>query len=94
MDTVLLLFLASGMVAAIDPPFQPKIDWVDCHENVPPVLLTTFPALDPSTTTPLPSLLCGHVHVPVDYAKPMHANNTITLNLAMHRPQNPKGVLF
>lgn len=83
-----LLFTSSIVVAS-----QPQIQWVDCKKNVNPA----FPLLYPTVKLPskLPSTLhCGYLEVPMDYSKPISSTNNITLGIAMHRPQNPKGVIF
>ncbi len=71
---------------------RPAIEWVDCHQYVPPPLFQNFP--DANVSVVPPTLHCGQLVVPMNYAQPMSETNNITLGLAMYRPQNPKGVLF
>lgn len=82
----LIYLLFAGLVSA------QHIDWVDCHDHVPTYFSATYPTFNISQ---LPSTLhCGRLDVPMDHAKPMSPNNTVTLDLAMYRPANPQGVLF
>ncbi|KAJ6498457.1 hypothetical protein C8R47DRAFT_1111808 [Mycena vitilis] len=68
--------------------------WVDCSTHVPqPIQLalnitTTFPGPLPAT------LFCGEMDVPMDYAKPIAADNQITVGFAMNRPKDPAGLLI
>jgi hypothetical protein len=75
------------------PPYSPpSIQWVDCAQNVPSyfgIVNVTVP------TTDLPSTLkCGKLVVPMDHQKPISESNNISLSIAMHRPVDPKGVIF
>lgn len=71
---------------------RPAIEWVDCHQYVPSPLFLNFP--DANVSVVPPTLHCGQLVVPMNYAQPVSETNNITLGLAMYRPQNPKGVLF
>lgn len=65
-----------------------RIQWVDCASNVPlPLQAIALPATLP------PSLHCGRLNVPMDYAKPMTVNNMITLGFSMYRPDNADGLV-
>ncbi|KEF62526.1 uncharacterized protein A1O9_00499 [Exophiala aquamarina CBS 119918] len=71
---------------------NPEIVWVDCRDHVPPSDVFDPTGIDLER---LPSTLkCGQIVVPMDYSRPLDAGNNITLGLAMHRPPNPKGVIF
>lgn len=71
---------------------NPEIIWVDCQDHVPPVDVFDPTGVDFEN---LPSTLkCGQIVVPMDYSHPLDTCNNITLGLAMHRPDNPKGVIF
>ncbi|KAF7353939.1 hypothetical protein MVEN_01080200 [Mycena venus] len=76
---------------------QTALRWVDCTTHVPlPIQfalnITTAP---PTFPGPLPpSLKCGEMDVPMDYAKAIAPDNQITVGFAMNRPQNPKGLLL
>ncbi|KAJ7061501.1 Alpha/Beta hydrolase protein [Mycena amicta] len=66
---------------------------VDCTTHVPEPIqfalnVTTFPGSLP------PTLVCGELDVPMDYSKPIAADNQITVGFAMNRPQNPAGVIL
>jgi len=92
MRTASSLLFGSGVLAAPFPNAVPHIDWLDCHNAVPPVLPLQFPTANISA---LPSTLhCGQIEVPMDYSRPISAENSITVGLAMYRPENPKGLLF
>ncbi|KAI0968914.1 hypothetical protein F4678DRAFT_481752 [Xylaria arbuscula] len=66
------------------------IRWVDCRDHVPSTLTVNSTEL-----TNLPeSLRCGRISVPMDYSRPYSSANSITLGIAMHRPQKPKGAIF
>ncbi|KAK7036061.1 Alpha/Beta hydrolase protein [Favolaschia claudopus] len=67
--------------------------WVDCATHVPQPIqfalnITTFSGPLP------PTLFCGEVDVPMDYAKPIASDNQITVGFAMNRPKNPAGLLI
>lgn len=90
----LLFFLSTALCSAIPMPssLTPTMKWTDCSKNVPEPEL-----LDPGTIDlkNIPSTLhCGEIDVLMDYSKPMCEGNQITLGLAMHRPKDPKGLLF
>jgi len=71
---------------------NPEIVWVDCRDHVPPADVFDPPGVD---LEHLPSTLkCGQLVVPMDYSRPLDVGNNITLGIAMHRPANPKGVIF
>ncbi|KAH0846036.1 alpha/beta-hydrolase [Fonsecaea pedrosoi] len=71
---------------------HPEILWTDCSEHVPPSDVFNATGVD---LQHLPSTLkCGRLVVPMDYSKPLSESNNITLGLAMHRPVQPKGVIF
>ena len=94
MKTISLLLLTESVIAASLAHSLPRIDWVDCQNNVPTVLSQIVPNNTFSTSS-LPSTLhCGHTDVPVDYASTTGDGEKITLGLAMHRPKDPKGLLF
>lgn len=85
--TLTAVFCFATSIAA-----RPAIEWVDCHKYVPPTLFQNFP--DANVSVVPPTLHCGQLVVPMNYAQPMSETNNITLGLAMYRPQHPKGVLF
>ncbi|MCJ1379735.1 hypothetical protein MMC17_002838 [Xylographa soralifera] len=85
---IVLSILSWVLVAAAFP----SIDWVDCGQNV-PIFFTLANVTVPTTNLPS-NLSCGEIVVPMDYWRPISANNNITLSLAMYRPANPKGVIF
>ncbi|KAJ7684238.1 Alpha/Beta hydrolase protein [Mycena polygramma] len=98
---ILLPFLATiffnQFSSALYLPRQEQnqtLRWVDCSTHVPqPIQLalnitTTFPGPLPAT------LFCGEMDVPMDYAKPIAADNQITVGFAMNRPKNPAGLLI
>ncbi|KAK0247435.1 hypothetical protein LTS09_017415 [Friedmanniomyces endolithicus] len=92
MHTASFLLFASGVLAAPLSNAVPHINWLDCHDAVPAVLPLEFPTANVSA---LPSTLhCGQIEVPMDYSRPISAENNITVGLAMYRPENPKGLLF
>jgi hypothetical protein len=67
--------------------------WVDCTTHVPQPIqmalnITTFSGPLP------PTLFCGEMDVPMDYSKPIAADNQITVGFAMNRPKNPAGLLI
>jgi hypothetical protein len=67
--------------------------WVNCSTqvpNVPGALNLTGVDLEKL----LPTLHCGRLEVPMDYSRPMQADNKIEIGLAMHRPSKPRGVIF
>jgi len=65
-----------------------SIQWVDCASNVPqPLQGTDLPKTLPST------LHCGRLDVPMDYTKPIAADNKITLGFSMYRPDKPNGLI-
>jgi hypothetical protein len=70
-----------------------RITWVACSQVVP-----DFPGVLNLTGVDLanlPSTLhCGQIVVPMDYEKPLCADNNITLGFTMYRPANPHGVIF
>jgi hypothetical protein len=69
---------------------ESEIKWLDCRDQVPFTL--DLGGVDKEN---LPdSLHCGELVVPMDYAKPISAQNNITLGIAMYRPEKPKGVVF
>jgi hypothetical protein len=70
-----------------------KIQWVDCSKNVPQTDIA-LDLTDVDLSALPPTLHCGQLQVPMDYAKPISSTNNITLGLAMYRPKNPKGVIF
>ncbi|OAL39580.1 hypothetical protein AYO20_00977 [Fonsecaea nubica] len=71
---------------------HPEILWTDCSEHVPPSDVFNATGVD---LQHLPSTLkCGLLVVPMDYSKPLSESNNITLGLAMHRPAQPRGVIF
>jgi hypothetical protein len=81
------------LVAAGLPSCEtPSIQWVDCAQNV-PIYFTLADIPVPTTNLP-PTLKCGELVVPMNYAKPISASNNITLSIAMYRPLKPKGVIF
>jgi hypothetical protein len=91
-QTILVLSWVIVAAARWPPYHTPSIDWLDCKQNVP-----SFFALAQITvpTENLPSTLkCGNIVVPMDYNRPISDSNNITLSIAMHRPANPKGVIF
>ncbi|KAK3056985.1 hypothetical protein LTR09_002023 [Extremus antarcticus] len=61
---------------------RPAIEWVDCHQYVPPPLFQNFP--DANVSVVPPTLHCGQLVVPMNYAQPMSETNNITLGLAMY----------
>ena len=67
-----------------------NITWVDCSQNVPNIFDST--GVDLANLPP--TLHCGQIEVPLDYAKPLGVSNKIILGLAMYRPERPKGVIF
>ena len=83
-----MMVLANISVASQVGKITTSIQWVNCASNVPqPLLSTTLPTTLPST------LHCGRLNVPMDYAKPIAANNMITLGFSMYRPDKPKGLV-
>ncbi|KAJ7784305.1 hypothetical protein B0H16DRAFT_1402150 [Mycena metata] len=73
-------------VTTIPQPPQ-KLKWVDCHDRIPTTVQATT---NITASTPLPpNLCCGEIVVPMDYSKPISADNNITVGFAMVRP--PKG---
>ncbi|EGN95189.1 hypothetical protein SERLA73DRAFT_162724 [Serpula lacrymans var. lacrymans S7.3] len=93
------LFLSSSRAASISPPAQAEqIQWVNCTNNVPQPLQAQFNITnwgDDPSLPPLPSTLhCGYLKVPMDYSQPIGSNNTISVGIAMYRPDNPEGVIF
>lgn len=66
------------------------IQWVNCRDHVPSTL-----TLNSTELMNLPETLrCGRISVPMDYSGPYSSTNNITLGIAMHRPQKPKGAIF
>ena len=84
------LGLSYCLLSTALPTNPSTIKWVNCAEHVPETLDTT--GIDLKTLPP--TLQCGQIVVPMNYAKPIGAENNITLGIAMYRPQNPKGVIF
>lgn len=85
-----LLFVCRLLATAVSAS---SINWVDCSQNVPSN--ATFLNTTGVNLSALPSTLhCGRIEVPMDYSKPISAENNITLGLAMYRPKNPRGVIF
>ncbi|KAK5047507.1 hypothetical protein LTR84_006604 [Exophiala bonariae] len=70
----------------------PEIHWVDCKDHVPPSDVFDPAGIDLENLPP--TLMCGRIAVPMDYSQPLDGSNNITLGLAMHRPSNPKGIIF
>ncbi|KUJ13789.1 uncharacterized protein LY89DRAFT_590287 [Mollisia scopiformis] len=88
------LFVLPSFSRSIPQP-PPTIRWLDCANAVPSPTTTSSLNISSIDLTNLPStLLCGELDVPMDYSKPMSDANMITLGLGMHRPTDPKGVLF
>ncbi|KAI1346989.1 hypothetical protein F5Y01DRAFT_319158 [Xylaria sp. FL0043] len=70
--------------------YIPSIQWLDCHAHVPSTL-----TLNSAELMSLPETLqCGQISVPMDYSRPYSCANSITLGIAMHRPQKAKGAIF
>jgi hypothetical protein len=93
MPHLLFTFVAALAVIGISQAGPLKIrsssiQWVDCASNVPqPLQGTKLP-------DPLPSTLhCGRLDVPMDYSKPISADNKITLGFSMYRPDNPRDLV-
>ncbi|RDW61639.1 hypothetical protein BP5796_11531 [Coleophoma crateriformis] len=92
LQRIFILSVFHTLVAAGLDSNASTIRWVDCKDNVPSEAIFDSTGIDLDN---LPSTLhCGQIDVPMDYAKPLSSNNTITLGLAMYRPKNPKGVIF
>ncbi|KAJ7334923.1 Alpha/Beta hydrolase protein [Mycena albidolilacea] len=91
----LTTFLFNRLSFAMYLPRQQNqtLRWVDCTTHVPQPIqaalnITTF-------SSPLPpTLFCGEMDVPMDYAKPIAPDNQITVGFAMNRPKNPAGLLL
>ncbi|KAI0813225.1 hypothetical protein GGR55DRAFT_703220 [Xylaria sp. FL0064] len=70
--------------------YVPSIEWLDCHAHVPSTL-----TLNSTERMSLPETLrCGQISVLMDYSRPYSYANSITLGIAMHRPQKAKGAIF
>jgi CHASE1-domain containing sensor protein len=83
-----LTFINSSQAGPLRYRQQNSIQWVDCASNVPQ------PLQGQSLPTTLPSTLhCGRLDVPMDYAKPIAADNKITLGFSMYRPDNPRDLI-
>ncbi|KAH8654995.1 hypothetical protein BGZ60DRAFT_546624 [Tricladium varicosporioides] len=81
--------------AAVDLNHGNLIRWHDCSKSVPKGTGSTSFNESMVDLTNLPSTLhCGTIDVPMDYSHPLSTNNTITLGLAMYRPECPKGAIF
>lgn len=93
MATIFLLLATlafTGLTTAQDSD-QSSIEWIDCRKQVPLSVDPTAFDLDNLPTT----LHCGRITVPMDYSKPISAQNNITLALAMYRPEKrPQEVVF
>jgi hypothetical protein len=93
MSHILLIGLVTALsvgfsVAVKFAEITNRIQWVDCASNVPlPLQAIALPATLP------PSLHCGRLNVPMDYAKPITVNNMITLGFSMYRPDNAEGLV-
>ncbi|KAJ7142072.1 Alpha/Beta hydrolase protein [Mycena crocata] len=68
--------------------------WVDCATHVPQPVQAALNLTTPTFPGALPpTLFCGEMDVPMDYAKPRAPDNQITVGFAMNRPKNPAGLL-
>jgi hypothetical protein len=85
-----VLALAHAQRGGSHRSHESRIRWIDCRDQVPFTL-----DLEGIDMKNLPGALhCGELVVPMDHAKPICAENNITLGLAMYRPEKPKGVVF
>jgi hypothetical protein len=83
-----IIVIATSSVATDPVGSKNRILWVDCASNVPqPLQGTALPSVLPS------ALHCGRLEVPMDYKKPIAANNTISLGFSMYRPDKPLGLV-
>jgi hypothetical protein len=69
------------------------IRWVDCSNQIPDVP-GALDLTDVDLRKLPPTLHCGRLEVPMDYDRPLQAGNMIEIGIAMHRPSEPKGVIF
>ncbi|KAJ7082029.1 hypothetical protein B0H15DRAFT_1024611 [Mycena belliarum] len=97
-----LAFVVSVRAAAAPRPedSMPRtnqtIRWVDCHENVPLPIAAALNVTGPTFSGALPpTLFCGEMDVPMDYADPFDAlTNNITIGFAMNRPRVSSGLIM
>ena len=90
-----ILSLAITASAISTHNHRQQIEWLDCLDNVPLYFAENGIEITDSQLQSLPPTLhCGHLVVPMDYSKPLCEDNNITLSIAMHRPENPKSVIF
>ena len=83
-----IIAIAASSVAIDAIRSKDRILWVDCASNVPqPLQGTALPNKLPS------ALRCGRLEVPMDYTKPITANNVISLGFSMYRPDKPLGLV-
>lgn len=93
---VSLATLSTRAVAAAT--VNTRIQWVDCANNVPVPIQQAYNLTGQSWKgSHLPvlpkTLKCGRINVPMDYEKPISANNTISIGFAMYRPNGAKELL-